>query len=54
MHGDASTRPHLKKVVAPAFAGTCLTLQAQSQRVLIKSFFDGGEFLYRLVKALSE
>jgi hypothetical protein len=24
------------------------------ERVMIKSFFDGSEFLFRLVKALSE
>jgi hypothetical protein len=28
--------------------------RSADERVLIKSFFDGSEFLYRLVKALSE
>ena len=31
-----------------------LRIHGRDERVLIKSFFDGSEFLYRLVKALSE
>lgn len=31
-----------------------IRIHGRDERVLIKSFFDGSEFLYRLVKALSE
>ncbi|MGZ9075928.1 MAG: hypothetical protein ACXW13_09140 [Burkholderiaceae bacterium] len=31
-----------------------IRIHGRDERVLIKSFFDGREFLYRLVKTLSE
>ena len=31
-----------------------IRIHSRDERVLIKSFFDGSEFLYRLVRALSE
>lgn len=31
-----------------------IRIHGRDECVLIKSFFDGSEFLYRLVKALSE
>ena len=31
-----------------------IRIHGRDERVLIKSFFDGSEFLYRLVKALSD